>query len=255
MYAAVLTYAESFITPMAAVAGSVADEILAAMIQNRHIEKAYANNGGDLALYLRPGATIRKGSARDATPDPELIVAIAGTGHSFADRLTIRASDPVRGIATSGWRGRSFSFGIADAVTVLARTAAQADAAATIIANNVDLPVHAAISRRPASEIAPDSDLGEMLVTVGVGPLKRDEITAALDRGLAVAWDLRRRGLIDTAALFLAGESRVCGELACQDRAKDAHSISLDLLPRQLAKPRSCLSARPLQPPKEHPHA
>ena len=27
--------------------------------------------------------------------------------------------DPVRGIATSGWRGRSFSLGIADAVTVL----------------------------------------------------------------------------------------------------------------------------------------
>ena len=77
--------------------------------------------------------------------------------------------DPVRGIATSGWRGRSFSLGIADAVTVLAATAAKADAAATIIANAVDLPNHAAITRVPAREIAPDNDLGERLVTRAVG--------------------------------------------------------------------------------------
>jgi ApbE superfamily uncharacterized protein (UPF0280 family) len=67
-------------------------------------------------------------------------------------------------VATSGWRckgkgGRSFSFGIADAVTVLAGSAAAADAAATVIANAVDLPGHGAITRRPASAIDPDSDL------------------------------------------------------------------------------------------------
>ena len=54
----------------------------------------------------------------------------------------------MRGIATSGWRGRSFSLGIADAVTVLAATAAEADAAATVIANAVDLPGHPAIDTR-----------------------------------------------------------------------------------------------------------
>ena len=96
------------------------------------LDKAYVNNGGDIALHLAPGAV-------DATP------AIAGTGHGLADRVIIRADDPVRGIATSGWRGRSFSLGIADAVTVLARTAAEADAAATMIANAVDLPGHPAI--------------------------------------------------------------------------------------------------------------
>jgi hypothetical protein len=181
---------------MAAVAGSVADEMLAAMVAGRDLDRAYVNDGGDIAIHLAPGQSMR--------------LAVAGTGHDFADRVEIDAASPVRGIATSGWRGRSFSLGIADAVTVLARCGAEADAAATIIANAVDLPGHPAVSRKPANELAPDSDLGGRLVTVGVGPLAPAEIAQALEAGLAVAEDLRRRGLIEGAALFLKGESRVC---------------------------------------------
>ena len=140
---------------MAAVAGSVADEIMAAICADADLDKAYVNNGGDIAIHLAPGSEMR--------------AAIAGTGHAFADRLAIRAADPVRGIATSGWRGRSFSLGIADAVTVLAKDAAAADAAATLIANAVDLPGHSAIIRQPANELSPDSDLGERLVTTASG--------------------------------------------------------------------------------------
>ena len=92
--------------------------------------------------------------------------------------MTVHADDPVRGIATSGRHGRSFSLGIADAVTVLAKTAAQADAAATVIANAVDLPGHPAILRRPACELQPDSDLGDRLVTRDVGALSEQEIEA-----------------------------------------------------------------------------
>src|SRR5690606_38926436 len=116
------------------------------------------------------------------------------------DRVTIRTEGPVRGVATSGWRGRSFSLGIADAVTVLARTGAEADAAATLVANAVDLPGHVAVTRRPARDLAPDSDLGDRPVTTGVGPLSPGEIGAALARGLAVAEGFRRRGLIEAAA-------------------------------------------------------
>ena len=83
------------------------------------------------------------------------------------DRITDGFDDPVRGIATSGWRGRSFSLGIADAVTVVARTAAMADAAATMVANAVDL-AHPGIRRRPACDLHCDSDLGQRLVTVAV---------------------------------------------------------------------------------------
>jgi ApbE superfamily uncharacterized protein (UPF0280 family) len=195
MERAVSPYAKAFITPMAAVAGSVADEIMAAMLAGRTLEKAYVNNGGDSALYLADGR--------------EMTIAIAGAGHRFADRVTIRAEDTVHGVATSGWRGRSHSLGIADAVTVLAKDAAAADAAATIIANAIDLPGHAAVERKPASSLSPDSDLGERLVTVGVGALSGAEVAAALEQGLAVAEDLRKRRLIHAAALFLGGEVAV----------------------------------------------
>lgn len=200
MEAAVAPLAESFITPMAAVAGSVADEVLAALLAGRRLERAYVNNGGDSAIHLGKGGTIT--------------LAIAGTGHGMADRITIRAEDGVRGVATSGWRGRSFSLGIADAVTVLARTGAEADAAATLIANAVDLPGHPAVHRVPARDLSPDSDLGERLVTQGVGGLAPGEVARALDNGLAVAENFRRRGLIAASALFLAGQTRISGSVA-----------------------------------------
>lgn len=200
MERAVSPLADVFITPMAAVAGAVADEVMAAMVEGRTLERAYINNGGDVALHIAAGHQIS--------------VAIAGTGHGFSDRLTIDARDPVRGIATSGWRGRSFSLGIADAVTVLATTAAAADAAATLIANAVDLAGNPAIERRPARELAPDSDLGGRLVTTGVAPLQVGEIDAALAAGVAVAERFRWQGSIQSAALFLGGRYRISGKLA-----------------------------------------
>jgi len=200
MEAAVIPLAECFITPMAAVAGSVADEILTAMLAGRQLDRAYVNNGGDCALHLDENQL--------------MTVAIAGTGNGMADRVTIRTEDGVRGVATSGWRGRSFSLGIADAVTVLARTGAEADAAATLIANAVDLPGHPAIGRVSARDLAPDSDLGAQLVTQSVGPLSPGEAARALDNGLVVAEDFRRRGLIAASALFLAGEARISGSVA-----------------------------------------
>lgn len=200
MEAAVMPLAECFITPMAAVAGSVADEMLAALLAGRKLERAYVNNGGDCALHIGKGQSMG--------------LAVAGTGNGMADRITIRAENDVRGVATSGWRGRSFSLGIADAVTVLARTGAEADAAATLIANAVDLPGNPAIKRIPAHELSPDSDLGVRLVTQGVGTLALGEVARALDNGLAVAEDFRRRGLIAGSALFLGGEIRISGSVA-----------------------------------------
>jgi uncharacterized protein len=200
MEAAVVPLARQFITPMAAVAGSVADEMLGALLAGRRLDRAYVNNGGDSAIHLGSGQS--------------MTLAIAGTGHGLADRITIRVEDGFRGVATSGWRGRSFSLGIADAVTVLARTGAEADAAATLIANAVDLPGHPAIERVPARDLAPDSDLGDRLVTQAVGALSPSEIAAALDSGFAVAEDFRRHGLIAASALFLAGQARIAGPMA-----------------------------------------
>jgi uncharacterized protein len=195
MHAAVAPFAaDCFITPMAAVAGAVAEEILGAMLQRAQLTRAYVNNGGDIALHLTSGEYFTVGLVD--RPD----------GSGLMRTMVVNAGDPVRGVATSGRRGRSFSLGIADAVTVLARTASQADAAATIIANSVDLPGHPAIIRCPARDLQPDSDLGARPVTRDVGELSPTEIEDALEAGAECARKLLAMGLIDGAALCLQGE-------------------------------------------------
>ncbi|QTL02869.1 UPF0280 family protein [Aquabacter sp. L1I39] len=199
MWEAVRPFAGAhFITPMAAVAGAVAQEVLSALVRSG-LTRAYVNNGGDIALHLEAGATFTVGLVD--RPDRPRIVGTA----------VLDARDPVRGVATSGWRGRSFSLGIADAVTVLAATASRADAAATIIANAVDLPGHPGILRVPASHLQPDNDLGDRLVTRAVPELSSAERARALEAGLARAQDLVRRGLIQAAALHLQGETASTG--------------------------------------------
>ncbi|MBV8574984.1 MAG: UPF0280 family protein [Acetobacteraceae bacterium] len=215
MHAAVAPFAnQQFITPMAAVAGSVAEEILGVMIAAVDLKRAYVNNGGDIALHLAAGERFSIG----LMDRPDAL----GVMRTF----TVEASDLSRGIATSGRHGRSFSLGIADAVTVLAKTASQADAAATIIANAVDLPTHPAIVRCPANELQPDSDLGPRLVTRDVGKLALSDIAAALAAGETVARQLLADGLIDGAALCLGGEMTVVGVRKPQVRHQDALEIA-----------------------------
>jgi ApbE superfamily uncharacterized protein (UPF0280 family) len=189
---------------MAAVAGSVADEMLAAMraAADEGLARLSVNNGGDIALWLAPGETTTIGLVD--RPDRPFLIA----------RARIAAGDGIGGIATSGAPGRSFSLGIADAVTILARTAAEADAAATVVANAVDLPGDPRIERRPARSLQPDSDLGDRLVTCSVGALDAVSISAALESGLSAAARLVRRGSIAAAALHLQGETRMCGAAA-----------------------------------------
>jgi ApbE superfamily uncharacterized protein (UPF0280 family) len=194
MLRAVAPFAPDFITPMAAVAGAGAETILAAICDGPGVDRAYVNNGGDVAFHIGPGETMR--------------AAIAGDPPGA---VLIRADNPVRGIATSGAGGRSHSLGIADSVTVLARNAALADAAATMIANAVDLPGHPAITRQPAHDIAPDSDLGDRPVTTRVGHLSDRDVAHALGAGATYAEDLRERGLISGAALILRGRTCLVG--------------------------------------------
>jgi ApbE superfamily uncharacterized protein (UPF0280 family) len=127
----------------------------------------------------------------------------------------IEAHMPVRGIATSGWQGRSFSLGIADSVTVLAATAAQADVAATLIANavNIDDP---RIQRRPADSLRDDTDLGARLVTVDVPPLSEVQIQQALQLGLDCAQAMQTRGLIHAAFLSCQGQSVLVESMECR---------------------------------------
>lgn len=205
MVAAVAPFRPEFITPMAAVAGAVSDAVLAAMCRGTALTRAYANNGGDIAVHLGPGQS--------------LTAAMVGAGST---QLTLHHDQPARGIATSGRTGRSLSRGIADSVTVVARSAAMADAAATMIANAVDLPGHPAITRSPACSLKADSDLGEIMVTTGLGPLTQAEVAEALENGYAAASGFANRGLIAGAALFLHSKSRTLGTLSL---AKDIEYV------------------------------
>ena len=215
MFVAVEPYCEDrFITPMAAVAGSVAEEILATMTATATLERAYVNNGGDIAVHLGDRQSYKIGMV-ERSDRPSLF-----------GSLEIADADSVRGIATSGWRGRSFSLGIADAVTVLASCASAADAAATVIGNAVNLPGHPGITRVPASSISPDSDLGELLVTRDVETLSRLDIDEALENGVRVATLLRGRGLIHSAALCLQKYVRVLPGLTTKSECDSRDALS-----------------------------
>jgi ApbE superfamily uncharacterized protein (UPF0280 family) len=212
MAAAVAPYAtQTFITPMAAVAGAVAEEILEAMTSAVDLDRAYVNDGGDIAIHLRPGQRFVVGMVE--RPDRP----------SLFGSAKLNADQPVRGIATSGWHGRSFSLGIADAVTVLADRAAMADAAATIIANAVDLPGHPLITRVRARDLAPDSDLGDRLVTQGVRDLDDSDISAALDAGSAMAESLLSAGLIRATALCLQQQTRLITQTNTKLKITSSH--------------------------------
>lgn len=190
---AIAPYKGVYVTPMAAVAGAVADEILAGIVAHGGIERAWVNNGGDIAFHLSAGRSLR--------------------AMGPAGPIELDAHSRARGMATSGRGGRSHSLGIADSVTVLAADAAGADVAATLIANAVDLPGHAAITRVPANSLSPDSDLGARPVTVALGPLAPGEVAEALARGRALAGNLRARGLIHEALLSLCGQVlTTCGD-------------------------------------------
>lgn len=209
MWDATARFWPEFITPMAAVAGSVAEELIA-FYQRPGIDRAWLNNGGDIALHLAPGQSVSVGLFSDlARFDLARMQQLSADG-----RFEIHHHDAVRGVATSGWRGRSFSMGIADSVTVLAAHAAQADAAATMIANAVNVS-DPAIERRPASSCRDDSDLGDRLVTTLVPPLAPEKVRHALDAGYDRARALQAQGLVWAAVLV------------CQEQWRHLEPISL----------------------------
>ena len=202
MQDAISPYQEVFVTPMAAVAGAVADEVLTVMKEGNALDKAYVNNGGDSAFHISGSQKIE-----------------ATIATSTAGKIVIDSSDPFRGIATSGWSGRSHSLGIADNVSVVAKNAAAADVAASLIANAVDIPGHKAIDRATAISLSPDSDLGEKLVTTDVGELSPLEIDGALINGAEFADDLRQQDLIGGALLVLKDQVRHVGALPKLEQA------------------------------------
>jgi hypothetical protein len=206
MVAACEPFSDVFVTPMAAVAGAVAEALLDVMIGAAPLDRAYVNDGGDIAVHLTPGETLTLGVAGDFS---------GGKVPRLNGSIVLTPEMGQFGIATSGAQGRSFSLGIADSVTVVARTASLADVAATLIANAVDVDSKK-VEREPANQLDPDSDLGKLLVTTDVGRLSPAEREAALAAGALCAETYLARGLIAGAVMMLQGDCRVVGAPVAQ---------------------------------------
>lgn len=214
MHCAASLFAEKITTPMIAVAGSVADEILYTMLSSTKLEKVYVNNGGDIALHLSTGQSYKAG----VVSNPQ--------NTEMPATITVQSTDGIGGIATSGRHGRSLSLGIADSVTVMAASASVADAAATLIANEVTLPENDAIVRVPAEQLDPETDLYGQAVTVEVSTLTQHEKDLALGNGLKYARKLVNRQLINGAFLTLQGATR--SVYGASESLAEAHTINTD---------------------------
>lgn len=191
---------DSTMTPLAAVAGTVADEVADYILELAPVSKVMVNNGGDIAVRLQEGIEARIGVQEDLSRS------------EITHLLTLQGSHQIGGIATSGMGGRSFTRGIASAVTVAASNASTADAAATLIANAVDVS-SPNIKRVMSEEIYPDTDIPGRLVTASVGALSGEEVRRALTEGMESAERLRKRGLIKGALLALKGVVKVSEDL------------------------------------------
>ena len=196
MVEAVQVVSAETLTPMAAVAGAISDELLLDLqdAADGFLTKVLVNNGGDMALFS-PDEPVRVG-IRGAVPE----------GMSMREVLISEVDEPY-GLATSGWRGRSFSQGIADAVVVAADSGALADAAATFVGNYVKEEGHGRVRRRKASELDPMTDIPNLMVTVSCDQLSEGEKLTALENGGAMASSLLGRGIIWGAGIYLQGES------------------------------------------------
>lgn len=194
MWQAVQSTGDINLTPMAAVAGAFADKV-ADWLQQQGATKALVNNGGDVAIRLLADETTKVGVM------PE----IGGVGFSKLVRLT--AGDGIGGIATSGLGGRSFTCGIMESVTVLAKSCAVADAFATSLANGsyIDSP---AVVRGLARLIDPDTDIPDLMVTESVGRLTPQEVQQSMQQVLTRLRDNVDKRIIKGATLHLQEANR-----------------------------------------------
>lgn len=182
---------EPDITPMAAVAGAIADRVLEA-VAGRGATRIIVNNGGDIAFRLEPGTSLRAGVVTDLASG------------KITHYLDIREDCGLGGIATSGFGGRSFTKGIASAVVALAGTAALADACATMLANAVDAD-HPEIVRAPAEHLDPLTDIRGQMITAYVGKIDLATVQRALLSGQKKFFEYRDMGLLFGTVIALKG--------------------------------------------------
>jgi ApbE superfamily uncharacterized protein (UPF0280 family) len=188
----VLATGEKDLTPMAAVAGSIADAV-ADWLFNRGMSRVIVNNGGDIAIRLAENETAKIGIRTDIkSPVISHVVELSSRYSSW-------------GVNTSGLGGRSLTRGIASAVTAFARSSSLADAAATAIANACFVQDDS-IVQVMAQDVDPLTDIRGILVTVKLGQLKKDCIAKAMNKALKRAEHYIETGIIQ-GALIAVGKN------------------------------------------------
>lgn len=183
------------LTPMAAVAGTIADGV-ASFLVRRGMTKVIVNNGGDVAIRTGPGMSVNVG------------IRPALARYGIADILTLGDERPAWGVATSGLEGRSMTQGVASAATIIAGSASLADAAATSVANASYVEDESVI-RRPAEDLDEHTDIPGMLVTIQAGPFTEEKTDLALSRAMKKAEALLDKGLIFGAYIVVDGKVRM----------------------------------------------
>ena len=194
------------LTPMAAVAGVIADAV-ADFLVDRGMTRVVVDNGGDVAVRLQPAGEKEE---RSVTVGIRSEISRQQTSHV----ISLNSGLPSWGIASSGLGGRSLTRGVASVATAIARRASLADAAATAIAN-ASFVEDAQVFQVPADEIDPDTDIPGLPVTVRVGVLSEDKKSEALARALNRAQALVRKHVIFGAFVAVQGEyamTRFCEE-------------------------------------------
>jgi ApbE superfamily uncharacterized protein (UPF0280 family) len=180
------------LTPMAAVAGSIADKVADFLVQ-RGATKVMINNGGDIALRLAEGESVKVGITSDLN------------SRAVSHIIEVESVSQVGGIATSGLGGRGFTKGIASAVVVLGVNCRLADACATLVANHTFSP-DPEIKQVRAEKLDPDTDICGHLVTAALGRLQPKTWQQALHNGLTQAREVVEQGIIYGAVIFAGGQ-------------------------------------------------
>jgi ApbE superfamily uncharacterized protein (UPF0280 family) len=202
MIASVQAVGDADLTPMAAVAGTIADAVADFLFQ-RGMTRVLVDNGGDIAIRSSENEPIKVGIRLQ--PDRQ----------SVSHAVVLRPERTAWGVATSGLGGRSLTRGVLEAATVVAGDASLADAAATAVAN-ASYIADSAVVRKPAEAIDPHTDIAGLDVTVRVDPLAEKSKELAIDQALRRAEDLIEHRIILGA--FVACQGRLAMTRFIADR-------------------------------------
>lgn len=193
MVASVQAVGDADLTPMAAVAGTMADAV-ADFLLNRGMTRVLVENGGDVSIRSCDGGPVTVG-IRPRVDSP-----------AISHALVLGPERTAWGVATSGFGGRSLTRGVLDAASVVAADASLADAAATAVAN-AGCIADDSVVRKPAEALDPHTDIAGLDVTFLVGRLAEESKQRAVDLSMRRAEQLIANRIIFGAFVACQGLS------------------------------------------------